>query len=168
MDAQGDSFKAVVCEEGGKFSRPSLDLVDQLSRRAGESGIDPAAFKTYALQRLHAVCQVGDARLCRAIQPIPLGPRQISISVLRFGVPTRHPLGSALASISNSSALRPQWHASASQCLKPTSTVTALLPALPLSPPLAQDRAPRAISPRPPAAPTPALAPFGLVHDAAA
>ncbi len=45
VDAQGDFFKAVVCEEGGTFSGPSLDLIAQFSRRAGESGIDPSAFK---------------------------------------------------------------------------------------------------------------------------
>ncbi len=46
VDTQGESFKAVVCEEGGTFSEPSLvDLVVQFSRRAGESGIDPSAFK---------------------------------------------------------------------------------------------------------------------------
>jgi hypothetical protein len=168
VDAQGDSFKAVVCEEGGTFSGPSLDLVAQFSRRAGESGIDPAAFKTYALQRLHAVCQVGVVRLCRTVQPIPLGPRQISISVLRFGVPTRRPLGSALASISNLSAPRPQWHAIACHCLNTTATATAPLPALPPSPPLAQNLSPLTTSPRLPIAPALALIPFGSFHDPAA
>ena len=170
VDAQGDSFKAIVCEEGGTFSKPSLDLIDQFARRAGESGIDPAAFKTYAVQRLHAVFQVGVARLCRTVLPIPLGPRQISVSALRFGVFTRRTLalGSALASISNLSAPRPQWHARASRCLNTAATANALLPALPLSPPLANAHAPRALSPRPLETPAPTLAPFGLFHDAAA
>ena len=166
VEAQGDIFRAPVVEEGGTWNQPALELVDLLSHRAGKTGIEQAIFKTYALQRLHTVSQIGVARLCRAVQPIPLGPRHIPTSVFRMGVPTRRPVGSALPS--NSTAPRPQWQAGALQRFKTGATaVTHPLP-FPRSPLPFQIRAPQAISPRPPAIPAMALAPVGPLHDVAA
>ena len=73
--------------------------------------MEQATYKTYALQRLYTAGQIGVARLCRVVHPIPVGPRQISIpiSALRFGgVPFRRPVGSTLAL--SSSVPRPLWH----------------------------------------------------------
>jgi hypothetical protein len=128
VEAQGDTFIAPVHEEGGRISEPALNLLDSFARRFGNTNIEQATYKTYALQRLHTVGQIGVARLCRAVKPTPVGPRQISnpISALRFGVPSRRPVGLAL--VLNSSATRPLWHATAVHRISTAAVANALTP----------------------------------------
>jgi hypothetical protein len=65
VEAQGDTFIAPVHEEGGRISEPALNLLDSFARRFGNTNIEQATYKTYALQRLHTVGQIGVARLYR-------------------------------------------------------------------------------------------------------
>ena len=115
VEAQGDIFLALVHEEGGRISEPALALLDRFARHCSTSISEQNAFKTYALQRLHTVGQVGVARLCRAVQPIPVGPTQISVQshVRRLSAPTRTPAGSSLTNQITQLAIRPTWHSTA-------------------------------------------------------
>ena len=56
------------------------------ARRFGDTSTERDAFTTYALQRIHVVNQIGVAKLCRAVQPVPLGPRHMPLSSLRMEV----------------------------------------------------------------------------------
>ena len=137
-----------------------------LSRRFGSTSTEQATFKTYALQRLHTVCQIGVARLCRAVQPIPLGPRHMPFLALRMGVSTQRPVGLALAL--NSSASRPQWHAGALLRFRSADKTSLLSPAPSHAPPQLRIQVHCVNSPQSPTEPLFALAPAGLSFDAAA
>ena len=136
-----------------------------LSRRFGNTSTERGVFTTYALQHIHVVNQIGVAKLCRAVQPVPLGPRHMPLSSLRMGVPTQRPVGTALSF--NASAPRPEWQANALHKLHLATAVASRHPAPSRSPFASGIQAPSMNSPQLTTAPLLALAP-GLPFETAA
>ena len=99
MEAQGDVFLAIVHEDGGRLSETAKTLLNRLARHFSCIPSEQSFYVSYALQRLHAVAQKGVARLCRAVQPMPLGVMHLSTQTMMnaFGVPMRRPEGVSLA-----------------------------------------------------------------------
>ena len=166
VEAQGDIFLAPVIEEGGRINQSGLDLIDMFARRFGDTSTERDVFTTYALQHIHVVNQIGVAKLCRAVQPVPLGPRHMPLSSLRMGVPTQRPVGTALSF--NASAPRPEWQANALHKLHLATAVASRHPAPSRSPFASGIQAPSMNSPQLTTAPLLALAPSGLPFETAA
>ena len=166
VEAQGDIFLAPVIEEGGRINQSGLDLIDMFARRFGDTSTERDVFTTYALQHIHVVNQIGVAKLCRAVQPVPLGPRHMPLSSLRMGVPTQRPVGTALSF--NASAPRPEWQANALHKLHLATAVASRHPAPSRSPFASGIQAPSMNSPQLTTAPLLALAPSCLPFETAA
>jgi len=71
---QGDTFIPLCHEAGGRLGAQALDFLDELSSAAGGSQSDRVAFKTYALQRLHAATFRGVAMLINSRPVLRTGP----------------------------------------------------------------------------------------------
>ena len=72
--SQGDTFLPLAHEAGGRLGAQALDFLDVLSAAAGGSQSDRVAFKTYALQRLHATTFRGVALLINSRPVLRTGP----------------------------------------------------------------------------------------------
>ncbi len=69
---------APICvEEGGRLGEACLALIMDLSRTLSTSESDRAAFRTFALQRVHMASQRGIARIINELAPIRHGPHVI-------------------------------------------------------------------------------------------
>ena len=75
--AQNDHFLAFGIEVGGRLHPASDNFIRRLSFSAGGTASEQAAFRTWALQRLHCTSQRGVARIIRHRAPINMGPRQV-------------------------------------------------------------------------------------------
>jgi hypothetical protein len=117
VEAQGDVFLAIVHEDGGRLSETAKTLLNRLARHFSCIPSEQSFYVSYALQRLHSVAQKGVARLCRAVQPMPLGamhlPTQTMMNAL--GAPMRRPEGVSLALLNLPPENRPIWSVAASQ-----------------------------------------------------
>jgi hypothetical protein len=124
VEAQGDVFLAIVHEDGGRLSETAKTLLNRLARHFSCITSEQSFYISYALQRLHAVAQKGVARLCRAVQPMPLGvmhlPTQAVMNVL--GAPIRRPEGAPLARLNLPPTNRPSWSTAALQRFQPRPT----------------------------------------------
>ena len=132
VEAQGDVFLAIVHEDGGRLSETAKTLLNRLARYFSSIASEQSFYISYALQRLHAVAQKGVARLCKVVQPIPLGvmhlPTQTAMNTL--GAPMRRPEGASLARLNLPPANRPNWSISASQRFQTRPVTRPLIPVL--------------------------------------
>jgi hypothetical protein len=71
---QGDTFVPLCHEAGGRLGAQAVAFLDDLSSAAGGSLSDRVAFKTYALQRLHAATFRGVAMLINSRPVLRTGP----------------------------------------------------------------------------------------------
>ena len=72
--SQGDTFIPLCHESGGRLGAQAIKFLDELSVTAGGSQGDRVAFKTYALQRLHAATFRGVALLINSRPVLRSGP----------------------------------------------------------------------------------------------
>jgi hypothetical protein len=89
----------LVHGDSGRLSETAKTLLNRLARHFSCITSEQSFYISYALQRLHAVAQKGVARLCRAVQPMPLGVMHLPTqAVMNFlGAPIRQPQGAPLA-----------------------------------------------------------------------
>jgi hypothetical protein len=111
--AAGISFLPFCVEEGGRLGESSLRLLDFFSLSLNSTSSDGAAFKTYALQRIHLTNQRGVARIINALKPIPSNPHVVSLPA-NYELAPPPPRPQAHARVPTPLSSRPQWAAVAS------------------------------------------------------
>jgi len=99
VEGQSDVFLAIVHEDGGRLSETAKTLPNRLARHFSCITSEQSFYISYDLQRLHAVVQKGVARLCRAVQPMPLGVMRLRTQAVMdvLGASIRQPEGAPLA-----------------------------------------------------------------------